>query len=46
MRRWIAIAILAFCPPTVALAQERPEDNVRKVAERVAPVYPDLARAG
>jgi TonB family protein len=44
MRRWIAITLLLLSAYATAPAQEQSEDNARKVAERVAPVYPELAR--
>ncbi|HEY3971885.1 MAG TPA: energy transducer TonB [Candidatus Sulfotelmatobacter sp.] len=44
MRRWIAIALLAFSSSAAVLSQGQAEENARKVAERIAPVYPELAR--
>jgi TonB family protein len=36
--------MLALALQVFVLAQEQPEESTRKVAERSAPVYPELAR--
>jgi TonB family protein len=44
MRHWIAISLLIFCSYRAAVAQAPPENSARKIADRVATVYPELAR--
>ena len=49
MRRWTALAVLAFCWVTllssaVSLAQQDQPESKRKVINRVVPVYPEMAR--
>jgi TonB family protein len=49
MRRWTAIAVLAFCSVispffTVSRAQDEQADSKRKVVNRVLPIYPAMAR--
>lgn len=44
MRRLLTIAVLAICACPCAFAQEAGGDGPRKIARRVVPVYPVLAR--
>jgi TonB family protein len=50
MRRWFLLSLLVYVmasivlPGACSLAQQDEPDVVRKVASRVAPVYPELAR--
>ena len=44
MRRYLVIALLAIGLYPFVLAQQVPGAGSRKIARRVPPVYPDLAR--
>jgi len=44
MRRWVAGLIFAFSMALPVPAQEGVPDGARRVMEKSAPVYPDLAR--
>lgn len=44
LRYWMAVLILSFSMAQLGLAQEGNPDSGRRVKERSAPVYPELAR--
>ena len=44
LRNWITASVLAFSMAPAVMAQDGTTDGGRRVTERAAPVYPELAR--